>query len=395
MSAVTQPPPGGIVARDPHIRTRRRPGGDPAGHSRAGEKLWSLTPAGLEAAAIELGRPIQEMGGLARGAGRTGAPHALCVGETVWALSRPAPDLARLQDAPQGAVEAARAEPPGFGSLESWATEVPLPATGTWATAGRGGAQADAVLVAPERGVPLLFVEVDTCHMDAQRVATKLGKYMRFLRRRVKDAEGHKRATLPMWRSRWDYPDDTYDQALLPPLLLVFHRLGSRSPQSSWELVADRTRAHWQGRWDREGGYHGYDDKIPLLFTTIDALREHGPTGPVFHRAGRDRAQTLHDAIGNPRREAALARQRRAPRGTGPAVPGRTDSRPRSPAPRLHRVRAEGHRHPLEVHPEPGQRLRHAPAPVRGLRGGRHSPRPGRTTSRRTPGVPTLPPPPP
>ncbi|WP_049574572.1 replication-relaxation family protein [Streptomyces sp. SBT349] len=123
------------------------------------------------------------MGGLARGVGRTGAPHALCVGETIWALSRPAPDLTRLQDAPHGAVEAARRAPVGFGTVESWSTEVPLPATGTWASAGRGGAQADAVLAAPEAGVPLLFVEVDTCHMDAQRIATKLGKYARFLSR--------------------------------------------------------------------------------------------------------------------------------------------------------------------------------------------------------------------
>ncbi|WP_049579970.1 replication-relaxation family protein [Streptomyces sp. SBT349] len=80
--------------------------------------------------------------------------------------------------------------PRGCGSVESWSTEVPLPATGTWASAGRGGAQADAVLAAPEAGVPLLFVEVDTCHMDAQRIATKLGKYARFLKRRVKDTGG-------------------------------------------------------------------------------------------------------------------------------------------------------------------------------------------------------------
>jgi protein involved in plasmid replication-relaxation len=279
-----------------------------AGHSRAGEKLWSLTAAGLEAAAGELGRPMQEMGGLARGVGRTGAPHALCVGETVWALSRPAPDLTRLQEAPPGALEAAQAVPPGVGGIESWATEVPLPATGTWATAGRGGAQADAVLAAPEAGVPLLFVEVDTCHMDAQRIATKIGKYMRFLRRRVKDAEGHKRATLPMWRSRWDYPDGLHESGVHPPLLLVFHRLGPRQPETSWKQAAGHAREHWQGDW--VGEYHDYDGKIPLLFTTIDLLRQHGPTGPAFRRAGRKERQTLHDAVGNPRRTAAVARQR-------------------------------------------------------------------------------------
>ena len=33
-----------------------------------------------------------------------------------------------------------------------------LPATGPWSNLGRGGAQADIVITAPEDGVPLLFV---------------------------------------------------------------------------------------------------------------------------------------------------------------------------------------------------------------------------------------------
>ncbi|WP_234307022.1 replication-relaxation family protein, partial [Streptomyces sp. NRRL F-2890] len=272
-----------------------------AGHSRAGERLWSLTAAGLEAAAGELGRPVREMGGLARGAGRAGATHALCVGETIWALSRPIPDPEDPQRAPD-----ARAMPPGFGTIDSWSTEVALPATGTWTMAGRGGAQADAVLTAPEHGLPLLFVEVDTCHMDAQRIAAKLDKYMRFFKRTVKNDRNRQTS---MWRTRWDVGGDITQRLLLPPLLLVFHRIGTRSPHSSWELVAERSREHWQGH-RTEAGYHNYDGKVPLVFTTIDALREHGPTAPVFHRAGRDKPQTLIDAVGDPVRDAILARER-------------------------------------------------------------------------------------
>ncbi|GAB2891980.1 hypothetical protein [Streptomyces mayteni] len=182
---------------------------------------------------------------------------------------------------------------------------MPLPATGTWATAGRGGAQADAVLAAPEAGVPLLFVEVDTCHMDAQRIATKLGKYMRFLQRRVTDVDGKQRA---MWRTRWEHPDSHHGQVLYPPLLLVFHQLGARSPEASFERVADLTRPHWAGRWEAAEEFHDYNDKIPLLFTTIDLLTEHGPAGAAFRRAGRQHFQTLPNAIGNARRDAALAR---------------------------------------------------------------------------------------
>ncbi|NUK12609.1 hypothetical protein HRW23_34985 [Streptomyces lunaelactis] len=40
-------------------------------------------------------------------------------------------------------------------------------------------------------------------------------------------------------------------------------------------------------------------------------LREHGPDGAVFHRFGRSGFQTLVDAIGNPRRDTALARLRK------------------------------------------------------------------------------------
>ncbi|WP_432052233.1 replication-relaxation family protein [Streptomyces xiamenensis] len=253
-----------------------------AGHSRAGERLWSLTAAGLEAAAGELGRPVREMGGLARGAGRAGAAHALCVGETIWALSRPTPDPESPQSATDALVEAARM-PSGFGTIDSWSTEVALLATGTWTMAGRGGAQAGAVLTAPEHGVPLLFVEVDTCHMDAQRIAAKLDKYMRFFKRTVKDGRNRYR---PMWRTRWDVGGDFSERLLLPPLLLVFHRIGTRSPHSTWELVTERSREHWQGH-RTEAGYRNYDGKIPLVFSTIDVLREHGPTAPVFHRRPR------------------------------------------------------------------------------------------------------------
>ncbi|MGW3296439.1 hypothetical protein ACWC9S_20960 [Streptomyces xiamenensis] len=132
-------------------------------------------------------------------------------------------------------------------------------------------------------GLPLLFVEDDTCHMDAQCFATKLDKYMRFFKRTVKD--GRNRQT-PMWRTRWDVGGDITEL-----------------------LVAERSSEHWQGH-KTEYGYHNYDGRIPLVFTTIDVLREHGPTAPVFHRAGRDKPQTLIDAVGDPVRDAVLARER-------------------------------------------------------------------------------------
>ncbi|MFB7301427.1 hypothetical protein [Streptomyces rubiginosohelvolus] len=46
---------------------------------------------------------------------------------------------------------------------------------------------------------------------------------------------------------------------------------------------------------------------VPIVATGLNQLRQHGPTGPVFLRFGRDHMQPLLEAIGNPRFEAAQA----------------------------------------------------------------------------------------
>ncbi|MFH9610056.1 hypothetical protein [Streptomyces sp. NPDC017448] len=46
-----------------------------------------------------------------------------------------------------------------------------------------------------------------------------------------------------------------------------------------------------------------------MLVTGMKQLQEHGPAGAVFRRFGRPHNQTLLETIGNPRREAADARQ--------------------------------------------------------------------------------------
>jgi hypothetical protein len=282
------------------------------GHTKGAEAVRILTPAGLEAASLELGRVMDEMGGIPRGAGSTGASHAMTVNETVIAMIRPKPDLTKLTQEPADAIAAAQravAGPPGIGTIASYATEVPLPATGTWSTAGKGGAQADVVLVAPEAGVPLLFIEVDNCFEVAATIAAKFDKYMRFYRRTVKDTDGREKA---MWRTRWSAPPGRYGDVPHPPVLLVFHQVGPRPAAGQIKQVAALTRQHWQGEWDTDGGHHIYDGKIPIVATTLDLLREHGPTGPAFHRFGRNSRQCLLDAIGNPRRETADTRRHEA-----------------------------------------------------------------------------------
>ncbi|MFF6873182.1 hypothetical protein ACIGG5_32210 [Streptomyces sp. NPDC085463] len=68
------------------------------------------------------------------------------------------------------------------------------------------------------------------------------------------------------------------------------------------------TRHLWQGE-RLPGGHHLYDRKIPIIAVGLNQLRQHGPAGQVFARFGRSGPQARLEAIGNPRLEAARARE--------------------------------------------------------------------------------------
>ncbi|MFG3042877.1 replication-relaxation family protein [Streptomyces sp. NPDC048330] len=281
------------------------------GATENGDTLRNLTLKGLDAASYELRRPVTEMGSTARGAGSSGGSHPMTVNEVVIALLRPKPNMAKLADDPADVRAAAQAvvdEPAGIGTIASFWTEVPLPATGTWNAPGKGGAQADIVLTAPQDGVPLLFIEADNCHETAEELADKLEKYARFYRRKMKDTDGKER---PMWRTRWNTPETWSGDRTHPPVLLVFNRLGERNPNHTIPRLMDLTRHLWEGE-RQKGGHHHYDGRIPIIATGLNNLRQGGPDGPVFWRFGRDHKEPLREAIGNPRREQADARAREA-----------------------------------------------------------------------------------
>ncbi|MFC8536803.1 hypothetical protein ACFUJY_23190 [Streptomyces sp. NPDC057249] len=88
----------------------------------------------------------------------------------------------------------------------------------------------------------------------------------------------------------------------------MFNPLGARNPERTIARLAALTRHLWAGTKDYEEDFHHYDKKIPVITTTLADLREYGPHGQVFRRFGRPGPQTLFDAIGNPRRQAALER---------------------------------------------------------------------------------------
>ncbi|MEV7882543.1 replication-relaxation family protein [Streptomyces microflavus] len=269
--------------------------------------LWNLTTAGLASVATELGRPVKEMGGTARDAAKAGAPHTLAVTDTIDAFCQSPPQptkpIARRTAPVPAPVRELPARPAGLGQLRGWETEVPLPVSGTFTTPARGSLRADAVLTAPEAGVPVLFVEVDNHTEPDAVVAWKIESYRRFFQRTTKD---HRGRDVPFWQTLWD--DSGRDGH--PPLALVFAKNGV-SPEARMnrmKKIRDLSTACWHGTWHSgsvyddttKDGYRDYSGTIPVLATTLAQLRRRGPHGPVWWRYGHPGWETLQDALDNP-----------------------------------------------------------------------------------------------
>ncbi|MCZ4103209.1 replication-relaxation family protein [Streptomyces sp. H39-C1] len=255
------------------------------------QKLWGLTPAGLDAAAKQLGRAPEDMGGRARGAGRGGAPHAMGVNATIIAFTRG-----------------------GVGDIAAWRTEVPHALAGT----GKANVRADAVLRAKEAGLPLLMVEVDRNTEPVERVADKLAAYAACYRRRVADPAvpwTSRRAGeegVPYWQTL--YPDTNLPG--WPPLAFVFTGAGDRALTNRMESLAELTREHWAAdhrRYEGGDGYFDFTGKVPLVLTTLELLQQHGPQGPVWRRVAQERGQyePLLTALTDTRTKAAWDHRRR------------------------------------------------------------------------------------
>ncbi|WP_327411386.1 replication-relaxation family protein (plasmid) [Streptomyces sp. NBC_01281] len=283
------------------------------GSSRDGHKIWHLTPVGLDAAAEVLGRPAGEMGGTARGAARSGAPHAMAVNETVIAITRTPATATRPVSRPQatlapvtettGPAPAPPAEPSvaGIGWVGSWSTEVPLAAPSS--RSGRAGVRADAVLTAPEADLPVLFVEVDNCTEPPETLEAKFEKYLRYFRLMTKSSVGD---DMPLWRARYR-PSSREGH---PPLVFVFNpgtRIGPQALKNRMTTVLKGTRQIWAGDYQvgygstkERDGYWDFADAIPVLFTTLDRLQAGGPHAAVWWRCGHRQWETLPDALDNP-----------------------------------------------------------------------------------------------
>ncbi|MFF7705402.1 hypothetical protein [Streptomyces lydicus] len=105
-------------------------------------------------------------------------------------------------------------------------------------------------------------------------------------------------------------------------MAIVFTKqVGATAMNNRINSVMRLTEEHWAGQYhhfapsygsDECDNYTDYADAVPILVTTLDRLREHGPLGPVWFRFGHPTWQSLADALDHPDDERAFkARQRR------------------------------------------------------------------------------------
>ncbi|MFC1428507.1 replication-relaxation family protein [Streptacidiphilus sp. N1-12] len=260
------------------------------GSTKEALKTWRLTEQGRTAAeqVLPTGRPV---GSIAKGAGSHGAAHAMAVNDTIISFVRGALD-------PKGDG--------AMGTITAWSTEVPLePRTGL-------KVRPDAVLRAPEHDLPVLLVEVDR-HTEGRPVlAAKFPAYAAVFAHQTKVPDpaspSGKTTTVPYWQQL--FPDPVREG--YPPVAVVFADNGTAEvTRNRMQALLHATREQWAGD-SRTGHYTDYTHAIPIVVTTLELLRAHGPQAPIWWRFGHTGRETLHQALANPDDAAGYWRERRA-----------------------------------------------------------------------------------
>ena len=158
---------------------------------------------------------------------------------------------------------------------------------------------ADAVLQAPDDGVPLLLVEVDRHHETPTELAAKFAGYWEFFHLAYKqrprpgdsaDWRDHDPELLPLWRRQ--YPHASAET--LPPIALVLTGAGELGTDNLATKVRDLTAQYWKPSRDDP---FDFTDAIPTVMTRLDELQTDGPQGTIWWRYGNDELQSLTDAL--------------------------------------------------------------------------------------------------
>ncbi|MFH0246301.1 hypothetical protein ACGRHY_28660 [Streptomyces sp. HK10] len=196
----------------------------------------------------------------------------------------------------------------GIGHRLGFATEIPHRLADGYVQ------RADLVVRAPAAGVPVMLLEIDRRTEDAHDLVTKLRRYWEWGRLLPKDAA---KRTVDLVRSRPGAIEDVdHEQRLwrrvypptgregLVPLAFVFADTTEAKVANTVAVLEEAGRRYWAPR--RYQTIHrgitakDYSQAVPVVYTTLEQLTEHGADAAVWRRLGRKDEQTLTDALDNP-----------------------------------------------------------------------------------------------
>ncbi|MFI2913908.1 replication-relaxation family protein [Streptomyces sp. PDY-4] len=185
--------------------------------------------------------------------------------------------------------------------------------------------RADLVVRAPEAGVPVLLLEIDRRTEDAHDLVAKLRRYWEWGRLLAPDAD---KRTVDLVRSRPDAIDQLVDHEKrlwrraypptgregLVPLAFVFADTTKAKVDNTVKVLEEAGRRYWAPRryetyYEEAITAKDYSQAVPVVFTTLEQLTEHGADAAVWRRLGRKDEQTLTDALDNPDGDALYRRQ--------------------------------------------------------------------------------------
>lgn len=184
--------------------------------------------------------------------------------------------------------------------------------------------RADLVMRAPAAGVPVLLLEIDRRTEDADDLVHKLRRYWEWGRLLAPGADKY---TADLVRSRPDavagidhekrlwrrvYPPT--GQEGLAPVAFVFADTTDTKVANTVAVLEEAGRRYWAPR--RYETYYreaitakDYSQAVPVVFTTLEQLQEHGADAAVWRRLGRIGEQKLTAALDNPDGDALYRRQ--------------------------------------------------------------------------------------
>ncbi|MFF3934200.1 hypothetical protein [Streptomyces hirsutus] len=197
----------------------------------------------------------------------------------------------------------------GIGHRLGFATEIPHRLADGYVQ------RADLVVRAPAAGVPVLLLEIDRRTEDADDLVHKLRRYWEWGRLLAPDADKH---TVKLVRSRpgaiasidhekrlWRRVYPPTGREGLVPLAFVFADTTKAKVDNTVKVLEEAGRRYWAPR--RYESYYreaitakDYSQAVPVVFTTLEQLQEHGADAAVWRRLGRADEQTLTDALNNP-----------------------------------------------------------------------------------------------